>query len=75
MNIYIGMTHDNKPLGVLLAESKDKANLAWSMLDGPCHHVEEIDPQTIDSLHGVIFLLTSSPIINSNHRKGRRGKI
>ena len=53
----------NKPISVLLADSKEKAKIAWAGMKLHYNSVEEINPtDTFGGIHGVIFLLTSSEI-------------
>jgi len=63
MKIYIGTDFSGKPTSVLLADSVEKAHIAWmGMKDSP-HSVEEIDPLAENlGMHGVAFLLTSREI-------------
>jgi len=71
MNIYIAYNYNNEPLGVLLSDSKEKAEIAWAGMGTPVHHVEEIDPKTAKGIHGVIFLLTTQEA-NSRRDYGHR---
>lgn len=84
MKIYINKDENGQPVGVLLAETQDRAELAWAAMGDPAFTVEEIDPAMPGyhgGLHGVVFLLTSkkkhSSEINTRHgfvfRKWRRG--
>ena len=60
MKIYIGLTYDNIPMGLLLADSKDKAEIAWSAMKDMPHSIETIDPDTCPGINGLSFLLTST---------------
>ena len=63
MNIYIGFDFSGNPLSVLLADSSEKADIAWAGMNDIPHHIEEIDPTRDDlGIHGVVFLLTSKKI-------------
>lgn len=59
--IYIGYAScsGGEPVGVLLADSKEKAELVFHSTGEPVDAVEEIDPDTELGIHGVVFLLTS----------------
>jgi len=60
MKIYIGYNPENRPIGVLLAESQGLAELVWSARDDKVVKVEEIDPNAADiGTNGVVFLLTT----------------
>jgi hypothetical protein len=74
MNIYIGKDFEGKPISVLLADSREKADIAWAGMQDTPHSVEEIDP-TDDSVgvHGVVFLLTS--IKRNSNQSSRVGGI
>jgi hypothetical protein len=74
MKLYIALNPKSEPLGVLLATSKDKAGIAFEILNPETSYVEEIDPQTVETLNGVLYVMTSTPIINSKYRKWKRGK-
>ena len=63
MNIYIAYSFDNKPISVLLADSQEKAEIAWAGMKLHHNRVEEINPtDTFGGVHGVIFLLTSTEV-------------
>lgn len=67
MKIYIGKDFDGSPISVLLADSREKADIAWMGMKDTPHSVEEIDPNDAElGMHGVAFLLTSIKR-NSNH--------
>ena len=75
MKIYIGMDFENKPISVLLSESREKADIAWAGMQDTPHSVEEIDPADNSSgVHGVVFLLTSMKR-NSNQSSHRVGGV
>ena len=60
MKIYIAYNYDNVPQGVLLSDSQEKAEIAWTGMGTNVHRVEEIDPNNdIGGIHGVVFLLTT----------------
>ena len=63
MNLYIGYNHDNEPIGVLLAVSEDKAQIAWTGMGNIPHHIEVVTQEQICNntlgCHGVVFLLCS----------------
>lgn len=59
MKIYIGTDFDGTPTGVLLADSREKAEIAWSAMNDLPYSIEEIDPGTVTGIHGLVFLLTS----------------
>lgn len=80
MNIYIGLNFNGNPTSVLLADSREKADIAWMGMKEYPHTVEEIDPTNDDlGLHGVAFLLTSiektvtTHASNTTFRKWKRG--
>ena len=61
MKIYIGKDYEGNPISVLLAESREKADIAWAGMKDTPHNVEEIDPNdTSVGVHGLVFLLTST---------------
>lgn len=61
MNIYIGLDYNGKPTSVLLADNKEKAEIAWMGMNDIPHSIEEIDPVNDElGIHGVAFLLTST---------------
>jgi len=60
MKIFIGTNYEGAPTGVLLADSIEKAHIAWAGMKDTPHHIEEIDPSSNNlGIHGVVFLLTS----------------
>ncbi len=80
MNIYIANDFNGEPLGVVLATSQEKAEIAWTAQRLPYNSVEEIDPNNTDSINGIIFLLSSqekqmpsSVIGGYKFRKWKRG--
>jgi hypothetical protein len=65
MNIFIGFDFESVPIGVLLSDSREKAEIAWAAMgEMPCY-VEEIDPNTAQGINGLVFLLTT---IKANSR-------
>lgn len=73
MKIYVGMEYDGTPIGVLLADSQDKAAIAWAAMNDIPHSIEEIDPQNVIGTHGCVFLLTSTKCnshTDFSHRSG-----
>lgn len=71
-SIYIAYDSSGSPIGVLMSESQEKAEIAWAGMGAQVHNVEEIDPNnTTGGVHGVIFLLTSTKC-NSNADFGHR---
>ena len=71
MKIYIGFDFESNPIGVLLADSQEKAELVWAAMGENPHTVEEINPQTARGVNGVVFLLTSKEA-NSRSDFGHR---
>lgn len=60
MKVFVGLDFEGKPISVLLADSAEKAHIAWAGMKDTPHSVEEIDPLDEDlGVHGVVFLLTS----------------
>ena len=61
MKIYIGYDCENKPIGVILSDCIDKANLVFHSMRDPAYRVEEIDINNIKNMgvSNTIFLLTS----------------
>ncbi len=79
-NIYIGFDYKGNPIGVILSDSKEKAEIAWSAMGDIPHSIEEINPSSIEGVHGVVFLLSSEerafprdPKIGSRYRVWKRG--
>lgn len=62
MNIFIGFNENDDPISVLLAESREKADLVWMGMGVEPMHVEEIDPSSNIGSNGVCILLTSKKI-------------
>ena len=62
MKIYIGFDYDKTPMGVLLADSQDKAEIAWAAMADTPHTIEEIDPSIAKGVNGLVFLLTSTKV-------------
>ena len=63
MNIYIAYTYDEIPIGVLLADSEEKALIAWAGMKAQVNRVEVIDPNDVyGGVHGVVFLLTADKV-------------
>lgn len=64
MKIYIGYEEGKQdaPIGILLAESEDRAWLAFTAMKETVSHVEELDINNLkrDCDFGVVFLLTSA---------------
>ena len=64
MKIYVGFEegHDDQPIGILLAETEDRAWLAFTAMKENVSHIEELDINNLkrDCDFGVVFLLTSS---------------
>ena len=77
MNIYISYDNDNQPTGVLLAESEEKASIAWMGMGVHPDHIEEIDPNNPNlGMYGVVLLLTSETFNfhpSKLYRKWKRG--
>ena len=84
MNIYIANNCKDEPLSVLLAETRQKADIVWAAMKEYPHHVEEITQKDMNNqnlgIHGVVFLLCSGEVtfqdINGRTqtiRKFRRG--
>jgi len=71
MKIYIGYDHNEAPMGVLLSDSKEKAEIAWAAMRDIPHSIEEIDPETVPEINGLVFLLTSTKC-NSKRDFGHR---
>lgn len=61
MKIYIATNNEKTPVGVVLAASKEFAEVAFTALRCECHNIEEIDPNSTD-LPNVVYLLTSSKV-------------
>ena len=59
MKIYIGYDFEKSPIGVLLSDSKEKAEIAWAAMGETPHTIEEIDPNTVNGVSGLVFLLTT----------------
>jgi len=60
--LFIGYDFENNPTGVLVAETRQQAELVWmGMKEGP-HHVEEIDLSKPIGLNGVGILFTSHTV-------------
>ena len=58
--IYIASDITGTPIGVLLSDTKEKADLSWAAMGLAVYSVEEIDPSDDDlGMHGVVFLLTT----------------
>jgi len=72
MNIYIAYNYEDEPTSVLLADDREKVNIAWAAMKLVPHRVEEIDPTAIQGIGGVGFLLTSEEA-NSRDYTGVRG--
>lgn len=72
MNIYIGYDFKKNPIGVLLADNREKADIAWAGMGVSIYSVEEIDPndQNNRGIHGLIILLTSTEhnTLNYSHK-------
>lgn len=62
MKIYIGFDLEKRPMGVLLSDSKEKAEIAWTAMEGMPHSIEEIDPATAGGVNGLVFLLTTTKV-------------
>lgn len=76
MNIYIALAHNGSPLGLLLAESMDYAQVAFEAMNTQHNNIEEIVlPINIDGPK-VFYLLTStvSDCGNCDNRRWVRGK-
>lgn len=80
MKIYIGYDYDQNPIGVILADTQDRAEIVWAAMKDMPHSVEELDPSKAEGIHGVVFLLTSEeisitiPSINDRIRTIRKFK-
>jgi len=72
--VYIATSFDDEPLAVLLADSKEKADIAFTSMQLPYDHAEEIDPSEVQGMHGVCYLLTSTPY-NSRDYSHRTGGV
>ena len=60
MNVYIGYNAKDEPVGVLLAQNKQLADVVFDARNEGVVRTEEIDPNTPDiGLNGVVYLLTS----------------
>ncbi len=70
MNIYIAYNYNKEPLSVLLADSKEKANLVWMGMSLQAHSVEEINPNSDLGVNGAAILLTSTE--RSSHKFSHR---
>ena len=46
MKVYIAFNHGGKPIGVLMSESQEKAEIAWAGMGVKFHSIEEIDPKS-----------------------------
>ena len=66
MNIYIAKDFDNNPIGVLLADDKNKAEIAFYAMGEVPKTIEEIDPNDNLGVAGVAFLLTSTKMNSSD---------
>lgn len=60
MKIYISYDSYQNPTGVMLADSEEKAQIAWMGMKNYPHSVEEIDPNDDIGMYGVAFILTST---------------
>ena len=60
LKIFIAHDHVGAPISVLLAETLEKANIAWMGMKDQPHSVEMIDPDDEIGMHGVVILLTST---------------
>jgi len=81
MKIFIAYEIGMNPIGILLAEDKDKAGLAFTAMKEDVMEIEELDINDLkrDCEYGVVFLLTSNkrkinrPDETHVYRKWRRG--
>lgn len=72
MKIYIAYNFANVPLAVVLAKSKEFAQVAFTAMTVPWHHTETIDPN--DTSHpDVVHLFSSKGTADIRIRKWRRG--
>ena len=69
MKVYIASDFDGDPLAVLLADNKEKAEIAFTSMQLPYDRVEEIDPSQALGTHGVCYLLTSTLKNSRNYSK------
>jgi len=80
MNIFIANDYEGSPIGVLLADSREKADLVWMGMKLAVHEVEEIDISESKGIHGVVTLFTTEELELRNtgtrtfkYRKWKRG--
>lgn len=59
-NIYVAKDGRGRPTSVLLAESREKAEIFWAGMGESPIEVEEISPDTEPGIHGVAVLLSSA---------------
>ena len=62
MKIYIAYNCSEQVVGVLLADKREKADIAWAGMNLSPYSVEEIDPIKTTGIYGVVFLLTSEKV-------------
>ena len=75
MNIFIASDFDGNPISVLLAKTREQADIAWAGMKDMPHSVEEIDPENDDiGVHGLVFLLTSEEIESRDLPVSRQSK-
>lgn len=65
LKIFIGYDQNSNPISILMADSREKADIAWMGMNDSPVSVEEIDPQDDLGIHGIVFVLTS---IEANSR-------
>jgi len=59
MKIYIVKDNNHNPIDVFLSDDPIKVEIALSGMGQKWVSIEEIDPNNIDTLNGLVFLLTS----------------
>jgi hypothetical protein len=68
MNLYIAMRNEEEVLAIVLADSYDKANIAFVAMGHSPNSIEEISNDTSLGISGVVF------VANTHIRENRYGE-